>query len=136
MNLNRWFRASLAAGLLLTAAPLFAQSPAAAPTTAVLTSLTIKPDVDRAQLRGVMPEEVRATVKLYLEGKIQQWYGRSDGKGVIFLLNCGSVAEAKAIMDGLPLSKANLTNLEFTAIGPLTPLRLLLAEPAASAKTQ
>jgi len=31
-------------------------------------------------------------------------------------------------MDALPLSKANLVNLEFTALGPLTPLRLLLTD--------
>jgi hypothetical protein len=40
-------------------------------------------------------------------------------------------------MDALPLSKANLANLEFTAIGPLMPLRMLLVEPtAASARSK
>ena len=43
-----------------------------------------------------MPDEVRATLKLYLDGKIQQWYSRSDGRGVIFILNCTTAAEAKA----------------------------------------
>jgi hypothetical protein len=53
-------------------APLLAQAPPTAPTTQVLTALTVKPGVDRAQLMSVMPAEVRATVKLYLDGKIQQ----------------------------------------------------------------
>lgn len=33
----------------------------------------------------IMPAEIRATVPLYLEGKIQQWYTRGD-----------DVAEARA----------------------------------------
>jgi hypothetical protein len=127
--------ASLAAGLLFTSlAPLGAQAPPTAPTTAILTSLTIKADVDRARLLQTMPEEVRETVKLYLDGKIQQWYARSDGRGVVFILNCATVAEAKALMDALPLGKANLANFEFTPLGPLTPLRLLLTEPSAAPK--
>jgi hypothetical protein len=74
----------------------------------------------------VMPDEVRATLKLYLDGKIQQWYSRSDGRGVIFILNCTTAAEAKAITDGLPLSKANLATFEYTPLSPLAPLRMLL----------
>jgi hypothetical protein len=132
MNFERrcWLWISFSVGVLLTStAPLSAQAPSAAPSTVVLTSLTIKADVDRTQVMKVMPDEVRATVKLYLEGKIQQWYSRSDGRGVVFVINCGTVEEAKALMGGLPLSKANLANYEFTALGPLTPLRMLLAEP-------
>jgi hypothetical protein len=108
-----------------------AQPPTSGPTTGVLVNLTIKPDADRSQLPKVMPDEVRATVKLYLDGKIQQWYSRVDGRGVIFILNASDVAAAKAIMETLPLSKANLANLEFTALGPLTPLRMLIAPPPA-----
>ncbi|MBI3490577.1 MAG: hypothetical protein HY047_02080 [Acidobacteria bacterium] len=82
----------------------------------------------------VMPNEVRDTVKLYLDGKIQQWYARSDGRGVVFILNCATVAEAKALMDGLPLAKANLVTFDYIALGPLTPLRMLITEPANAPK--
>jgi hypothetical protein len=137
MNIERrrWFRAAVASGFLLTAAaPLFAQAPSALPSTAVMASLTVKADADRAQVMKVMPDEVRATVKLYLDGNLQQWYSRSDGRGVVFVMNCSTVAEAKSLMDALPLSKANLATFEFTALSPLTPLRILLAEPTASPK--
>ena len=117
---------TLCAVVLCAAVPLRAQAPAATPTTQVLTALTVKADIDRAQLTKVMPDEVRATLKLYLEGKIQQWYSRSDGRGVIFILNCTTAAEAKAITDGLPLSKANLATFEYTPLSPLAPLRMLL----------
>ena len=116
----------LSAALVCLATPAFAQPPAAAPTTQVLTALTVKSDVDRAQIMKVMPDEVRATVKMYLDGKIQQWYSRSDGRGVVFILNATSVADAKALTDQLPLSKANLATFEYTALSPLGPLRMLI----------
>ena len=132
---NRLFQISLAAVFLtLAAAPITAQAPSATATNVVLTMLTVKADVDRAQILKVMPDEVRATLKLYLDGKIQQWYARGDGKGVVFILNCSTSAEAKAITDTLPLSKGGLAVFEYTPLGPLTPLRMLLADPAASPK--
>ena len=127
--------AAVAVAFLFTAATsLLAQAPSPSPSTAVMVSLTVKADADRAQMMKTMPEEIRATVKLYLDGKIQQWYSRSDGRGVLFVMNCATVAEAKALTDALPLAKANLASFEFTALSPLTPLRILLAEPAASPK--
>ena len=98
--------------------------------TGVLTILTPKPGVTVEQVMKIMPAEIRATVPLYLDGKIQQWYARSDGKGVVFILNCSTVAEAKALTDTLPLSKNKLADFEYMPLGPLTPLRYLLAEPA------
>src|ERR1700738_3058947 len=96
--------ALLAATTLFVAPPRpRAQPPPAAPTTQVLVALTVKTGVARADLMKTLPEEIRATVKLYLDGKIQQWYSRSDGQGVVFIMNCASVAEAKALMDALPL---------------------------------
>lgn len=117
----------------LAALPAFAQGPGGppAPTTAVLVNLTVKPDVDRAKLMQVMPDEIRDTVRAYLDGKIQQWFGRADGRGVMFILNCGSETEARAIMDALPLARAGLANFDYTPLTPLTPMRLLLG-PAPS----
>src|SRR6266850_282932 len=73
--------------------------------TGVLTILTPKPGVTVEQVMKIMPAEIRATVPLYLDGKIQQWFTRGDGKGVIFILNCKDVEEARALMASLPLSK-------------------------------
>ena len=130
-----WTRLAGLSALVFAAATAAAQPPPPAPTTAVLVNLTIKQDVDRAQVMKVMPDEVRATVKLYLDGKIQQWYSRSDGRGVMFILNSATVADAKAVMEQLPLSKASLTVLEFTPISPLTPLRMLLT-PAPGSESE
>jgi|SRR5262245_14753633 len=133
MNCVRTACATACVLTALSTGSAFAQPPAPTPTTAVLVNLTIKPDADRAQVLKVLPEEVRATVKLYLDGRIQQWYARSDGRGVVFIMNSTDVAAAKAFTDELPLSKANLADFEFTALGPLAPLRILMAPAAGSA---
>lgn len=117
---------------LLIALPLAAQSPTMpAKTTEVMVMLTVKPGIDRAQLTAIMPQEVRDTVRLYLDHRIVQWYSRGDGKGVMFILDCKDVAEAQAIMDQLPLAKQKLVDYEYTALAPLAPLNYLLGSPAA-----
>jgi hypothetical protein len=97
--------------------------------TGVMVILTVKAGVTRAQVTPVMPDEIRQTVQLYLKGKLREWYSRGDGRGVIFLLDSKDVAEAQAIMEGLPLARQNLMNYEYIAVGPLLPLGLLLANP-------
>jgi hypothetical protein len=96
--------------------------------TGVLAMLSPKPGVTVAQVMNTMPAEIRATVPLYLDGKIQQWFTRGDGRGVIFLLNCKDAAEARALIESLPLSKENLMDVEFIPVGPLLPLGILLRD--------
>jgi hypothetical protein len=100
-------------------------------TTGVFALLKAKPGVTREQVMAIMPAEVRATVQLYLEGKVRDWYTREDGRGGVFLLNVKDVEEASALMETLPLAKENLLDHEYIAVGPLMPLRLLLGTPAA-----
>jgi hypothetical protein len=110
--------------------PSLAQEQASSPaTTGVMVIVTVKAGVTREQVMATMPAEIQQTVQLYLDGKIREWYSRSDGRGVIFLLDTKDVAEAHAIMDGLPLSKRALVDDEFIAVGPLMPLRMLTAKP-------
>ena len=107
-----------------------AQMPSGVPspkTTEVLVVLTARQGVTRQQIMSVMPAEVRATVKLYLEGKIRQWYSRGDGKGVVLLMDAKSVDEAHAVMETLPLSKENLMDHEYIPVGPLMPLTALIS---------
>ena len=126
------------AAFLCVAAHALTQAPAPAPspTTAVLANLRVKPDADRAKMPGVMPTEVRETVQLYLDGKIQQWFSHADGRGVMFILNVTTVDAARTLMEGLPLFKAGLVTFDYTALTPLTPLRMLIAPPAAAPKGQ
>ena len=105
------------------------QPPSGAPspkTTEVMVILTAKPGVAREQIMKIIPSEIRATVKLYLDGKIRQWYSKGDGKGVIFLIDAKTVDEAHAVIDSMPLSKENLMDHEYIPVGPLMPLTALI----------
>jgi hypothetical protein len=107
-----------------------AQAQALSPTTTgVIVIVTVKAGVTREQVMAVMPAEIRETLQLYLNGKIREWYSRGDGRGVVLLLDTRDVAEARAIMDGLPLGKQNLVDDEFIPVGPLMALRMLTAKP-------
>ena len=116
---------------VLPAASALAQPPSGVPspkTTEVMVIMTAKQGATRQQIMNVMPAEIRATVKLYLDGKIRQWYSRGDGQGVIFLIDARTVEEARAVMESLPLSKENLMDYEYIPIGPLMPLTGLIGD--------
>ena len=117
--------------------------PAAAPgapgvaipkTTEVLVIQTAKQGTTPQQVQQIMaamPLEIRATLKLYYDGKIRQWYSRGDGKGVVFLVDATTEDEARALMETLPLWKEQLMDYEFIPVGPLMPLRMLMGGGAA-----
>ena len=97
-------------------------------TTAVLVIQTPRQGVTFQQVMAVIPDEIRATVKLYLDGKIREWYSRGDGKGVVFLFDATTADDARAMVETLPLGKAQLVNTEYIPVGPLMPLRTLNPE--------
>jgi hypothetical protein len=94
-------------------------------TTAVLVILTPKQGVTPQQIMAVIPDEIQATVRLYLDGKIREWYSRGDGKGVIFLVDAKTEDEARNLMETLPLAKQHLMDHEYIPVGPLMPLKAL-----------
>jgi hypothetical protein len=94
-------------------------------TTEVIVIETPKQGVTPQQVMAVIPEEIKATVKLYLDGKIRQWYSRGDGKGVVFVVDAKTEDEARAIMETLPLAKEHLIDHQYVPVGPLMPLRAL-----------
>ena len=99
-------------------------------TTEVIVIETPKQGVTPQQVMAVIPEEIKATVKLYLDGKIRQWYSRGDGKGVVFVVDAKTEDEARAIMETLPLAKEQLMDHEYIPVGPLMPLRALVGSGA------
>jgi hypothetical protein len=77
-----------------------AQAQASSPTTTgVMVILTVKANVTREDVMAVMPADTR------------------------------DVAEAQIIMEGLPLARKKIVDHEYIAVGPLLPLRLLMATP-------
>jgi hypothetical protein len=95
------------------------------PTTRILAIGTLNPGVDPAAARAILPTEVRETVKLYLDGKIDQWYSLQGRNGVVFILNVTDPVAAHEMLEKLPLGQAHLMSFELTPLGPLNPLRQL-----------
>src|SRR6266568_2867711 len=96
------------------------------PTTRILAIGTINPSVDHAKVLAILPNEVRDTVNLYLDGKIDQWYSLQDRRGVAFVLNVTDPTAAHEMLEKLPLGQAHLMSFELIPLGPLNPLRQLL----------
>src|SRR5262250_207 len=95
------------------------------PTTKILAIGTINPGVERDKVFAMLPEEIRDTANLYLDGKIDQWYSQQNGNGVVFILNVADLAAAHEMLEKLPLGQAHLMSFELIPLGPLAPLRRL-----------
>jgi hypothetical protein len=95
------------------------------PTTRILAIGTLNQGVDPAAARAILPNEVRETVKLYLDGKIDQWYSLQGRVGVAFILNVTDTTAAHEMLEKLPLGQAHLMSFELIPLGPLNPLRAL-----------
>jgi len=96
------------------------------PTTKILAiSHFIGTPMTPAQRAQIMPHEVHDTVNAYLAGKIDQWYFRNDGKGVVFIVNATTPEEAKNILETFPLGQAGLMGFDYIPLGPLSPLRII-----------
>jgi len=86
---------------------------------------TLKP-MTPEQRKQFMPEEVPATLKLYLEGKMEQFWLRDQMQGVFFLMNVDSVEEATKLLNALPLTKGGMMSYQFMPVGPLLALGMLI----------
>ncbi len=142
VRVGRLLARAVASALLLAAispATSFAQSamPAAppsasgldVPTTKLLAigSFTAKGSPDR--WKPLLQAEVRDTVRLYLAGKIDQWYLKQDQSGVVFMMNVIDSREALELLGKFPFGQAGLMEFQIIPLGPIAPLRVLLTDP-------
>jgi hypothetical protein len=120
--------ASLAQTTANEARPL--SSDLVVPTTKLLAIGSFTAKATPSLQKSILPAEVRATVRLYLAGKIDQWYLQQDQSGVVFVMNLTDPQEARALLDKLPLGQAGLMEFKFIQLGPISALRLLLTDTA------
>ena len=86
---------------------------------------TLKP-LTPEQRQKYLPTEVPATLQLYLDGKMEQFWLQDKGAGVIFLMSVDSVDEAGRLLKALPLGQADLMTFDLLPVGPVLPLGMLL----------
>jgi hypothetical protein len=100
------------------------------PTTKLLAIGTFTAEGSPDQWKPLLPAEVRDTVRLYLAGKIDQWYLKQDQSGVVFMMNVTDPKEALELLGRFPFGQAGLMEFQIIPLGPIGPLRVLLTEPA------
>ena len=89
---------------------------------------TLKQPFTPEQQQMYLPTEVPATLQLYLDGKMEQFWPRDGNAGVIFLMTVDSVEEADTLLKALPLGHAGLLTFDLMPIGPLSPLGMLIKQ--------
>ena len=100
----------------------------AAPTNKILAIGSVTKNGTPEAIASVLPLEVRATVRNYLAGKIEQWFFQAEGYGVVFIMNAASTSQAHGILEQLPLGVAGMMEFELIALSPLKPLAMLLTD--------
>jgi hypothetical protein len=91
----------------------------------VMAIASVKTPLTPEQRQQHLPSEVPATLKLYLEGKVEQFWFRENA-GPIFLMNVDSVEDAQATLNRLPLVAENIMSYELMPVSPLLPLGMLI----------
>src|SRR3954447_16462591 len=100
------------------------------PTTKLLAIGTFTAKGSPERWKPLLPSEVRDTVRLYLAGKIDQWYLKQDQSGVVFMMNVTDPKEALELLGRFPFGQAGMMEFQIIPLGPIAPLRVLLTEPA------
>jgi hypothetical protein len=85
--------------------------------------------VSTEQRKEIVPKNMAAALRHYLDGKIEQFWYRHDGPGVIFLMDVETVEQAKAEL-ATPLVDC-VAQFDFVPVGPLAPLGLLVQDQEA-----
>ena len=98
----------------------------------ILAIAKIDPRTTPAKLQPYLEEEVRVAWKLYKAGTVREMYDRPDRLGVVFVLECSSVDEARRSLEELPFVREQLIAFEYIRIEPFAYFESLYREPLAS----
>jgi hypothetical protein len=101
------------------------------PTTKIIAIGSFVQVPDDATRKSILPHEVSDTLRIYLQGKIDQLYNRKDEPGVVLLMNVATIEEAKLLLEDLPLGRAGLMRFQFIPIAPLWQMNFILLPKSA-----
>ncbi|HOI28920.1 MAG TPA: muconolactone Delta-isomerase family protein [Melioribacteraceae bacterium] len=84
--------------------------------------------VDSGKFDLYSKEEAGRVWELYKEGVIREIYFRTDKNEAVLLLECGDAAEARKILNTLPLVSNGLIDFEIISLKPYPGFERLFAE--------
>ena len=87
----------------------------------ILAIAKVDPQTTLERIQPHLEAEVKHAWKLYREGAVREMYNCQDRRlGVVFILESGSVDEAREILDGLPFVREKLIDFETIPLGPFS----------------
>lgn len=93
----------------------------------ILAMDTLNPGVTIERVAPLLKAEAAHAWELYTKGVFREMYFRKDRPGAVIFPECADEAEARSVLAGLPLVKANLITFEIVPLGAFTPLEALFA---------
>jgi hypothetical protein len=84
-----------------------------------------KPGVTMKTIEPYLKDEVANVFRLWKAGIVRENYARADEPGVVIVLECAGVAEAKRYCDDFPLSKAGFLEWFYIPLDAPLPLEYL-----------
>ena len=87
----------------------------------ILAIAKVDPQTTLEKIQPHLEAEVKHAWKLYKEGTVREMYSCQDRRlGVVFVLECCSVDEARKILDELPFVREKLIDFEYIPLGPFS----------------
>jgi hypothetical protein len=87
----------------------------------ILAIAKVDPQTTPEKIQPHLEAEVRHAWKLYKEGTVREMYSCPDRRlGVVFVLECGSVDEARKSLDELPFVCEKFIDFEIIPLGPFS----------------
>jgi hypothetical protein len=78
----------------------------------------IVPNASLEKMKPLFRQEAQCAYELYKSGRIRELFFRTDRPGAAMLLECESTADARSLLDALPLVRAGLVEFELIPLGP------------------
>jgi len=92
----------------------------------ILAVAKVDPQTTPEKIKPLLEAEVKHAWKLYKEGGVREMYTCQDRPmGVVFILECKSVDEARKTLDELPFVREKLIDFEIIPLGPFSYFEML-----------
>ncbi|TND09200.1 MAG: hypothetical protein FD123_1603 [Bacteroidetes bacterium] len=88
----------------------------------------IMPSASDERIREVVIQEAIHTWVLYSNDVIRELYFRKDRPGVVLVLECPSVGDARMLLSSFPLVKAGVIEFDIIPVGYFVPFGTLFSQ--------
>ena len=92
----------------------------------ILAIAKVDPQTTLEKIKPLLEAEVKYAWKLYKEGSVREMYTCQDRPmGVVFILECSSIDEARKSLNELPFVHEKFIDFEIIPLGPFSYFEML-----------